>query len=72
MSEPKTVRVRIAVAVDANSNWFSAGGSEPCSDKELFLDALREVDDGAKLYWLTADLPIPTVAEVPAEGEESK
>jgi len=71
----KTVRVRIAVTVDPDGNWRSAGWKESGygDDERDIRDCVEEnADDMAKLYWIEADVPIPEepkliVGEVTAE-----
>jgi len=61
----KTVKVRIAVAVDSGGNWSSAGwGGE--DEAELANSASSCLPGDAsceRLFWLTAELPIPEVPE---------
>jgi hypothetical protein len=60
----KTVKVRIAVAVDPEGNWNSCGWSDAPSDKSMTDIAADMVGDGEAHFWLTAELPIPVVREV--------
>ena len=74
----ETVRVRVAVAVGSTGIW-SAGASDQFGGERAATEALysvymrrgRDDDAGIQIYWLTADLPLPTEPEVAArvEGE---
>lgn len=62
MSEQRTVRVRIAVAVDTHGQWAAyasdnvvASGSERKVKRELGLAA----GDEFLLSWIEADVPLP-------------
>lgn len=63
MSERKTVRVRIAVAVDEDGEW-------DCADEArlavLFLCDEQLFDSEAKhhVVWIEADVPIPTTETI--------
>lgn len=70
-----THRVRIAVLVAPSREWdargwgYQAGNNETDAvlESELRNGALAdEVDGGAKLYWIEADVPVP---EAPAAIE---
>lgn len=62
----KTVRARVAVAVDEFENW-SASGWDGARDDEM-KDGILDLMEGATvLYWLTADLPVPEEQTVEAE-----
>lgn len=72
MSERKTVRVRIAVAVTPAGQWnscgFSRSSGEREDDDELMGLAIDPLDDtGEARYFVEADLPIPEPETV--EGE---
>lgn len=54
----KTVKVRIAVAVDPEGEWNSCGWSKS-DDKDCRSIAIEGVAPGEVLYWLEADLPLP-------------
>ncbi len=54
-----TVKVRIAVAVDAAGNWNSCGASVFENDEETMDLALEGVDPGERRYWLDAELDVP-------------
>ena len=60
----KTVRVRIAVAVDPNGEW-NASGWNSLTDKydDVAMGiALEGVGEGEARYWIEAELPLPTGA----------
>ena len=56
-TKPKTVRVRIAVAVDAEGEWNSFGFSEMGED--AMSHAAEHVGDDPAKYWIEVDLPAP-------------
>lgn len=65
----KTLKVRIAVAIDFDGNW-SASGWDKGGDDQLMDIAAEGVDVGETRYWITAVLPIPEIQEVQKiEGE---
>lgn len=53
-SDQKTVKVRIAVAVDSDGGWRAS---------ETAIEPLEAGD--AKHYWMTAEIPIPERPEIP-------
>jgi hypothetical protein len=63
MSEQKTVRVRIAVAVGDDGAWNSCGWQFPKSettDVELMGIALEVMEQAVvNVHWVEADIPIP-------------
>lgn len=70
----RTVKVRIAVAVDPKGRWYAGGSGD--GDEVLFPrnhDELLEVVDidqcgpNESLFWVTANLLVPEVAEVEAD-----
>lgn len=67
----KTVKVRIAVAVDRLGNWNSCGWPATAKDHEGDMMALscETVEPGEARFWITAELPIPEVKEVAGEVE---
>lgn len=62
----KTVRVKVAVAVDPTGNW-NASGWRDGDDIEKMGTAFDPLEPGEARYWLTAELPIPEKVEVVAE-----
>lgn len=77
MSEPKTVRVRIAVVIDAAGKWGSAGWIREAGAQVNDLDCEMCATDGlaaAKrhhLVWVEADVPLPPEPPV-IEGQSSE
>jgi anti-sigma factor RsiW len=65
---PKTVKVRVAVAVDPKGDW-NACGSCRMSDVDSMSFATEVVADGEARYWLTADLVVPEISDIPAAVE---
>lgn len=59
----KTVRVRIAVAVDKTGHWSAVGWKDA---KDAMGHAVETLEPGEARYWLEADLPIPTESTVEA------
>lgn len=67
-SKPRTVRVRVAVAVDKNGCW-SANGASAFGDDDAMGFSVEHLETGEARYFLTAELPIPEVPEVAASVE---
>lgn len=58
----KTVKVRIGVGIDSEGNWSATGWSTDQTssyDAEVTECVLDWQDDGAKVYWLEAELYVP-------------
>jgi hypothetical protein len=73
MSEQKTVKVRIVVAVSKSGSWNAVGYSVFGGyDTENFIgDAIDGLDDDDyNTFWLTAELSIPSAPEIPAFVEK--
>lgn len=68
----KTVKVRIAVAVDPEGDWDARGGSGLFSQDRRVLRALAYQENTDAVYWLTAELPVPEAQEIAATVEEAK
>jgi len=70
--QPKTVRVRVAVAMDREGNWAAAGYSD--STDEISSGTAIDCGPGESVQWHThfieATLPIPTEETVEAEVVE--
>lgn len=66
-----TVRVRIAVAVDQESDWNATGWSGADDDAAMG-DAVDTVGSGEARYWVTVDLPIPQAVEVAGNVEPAE
>jgi hypothetical protein len=62
-AKPKTVRVRIAVALHPEGHWSARGDSDP----EVARDIEHSVEDGWTLAWVEASVPLPVTPTV--EGE---
>ena len=54
----RTVRVRIAVAVDPDGGWSAWGGSG-VKDHVSMSYATDGVGEGEARHWVEADLPVP-------------
>ena len=59
-TEP-TVRVRIAVAINADGQWGAAGWSQAEDESKLrvAMQNLNCAEDHDMLHWIEADVPIP-------------
>jgi hypothetical protein len=70
----KTVKVRIACAVNSRGEWNVSGWS---SDKEgrgatdVAIDGLDVDDLGEVLHWITAEIPVPEPQELAGAVEEA-
>lgn len=62
----KTVKVRIAVAVNAEGDWSACGWPNPSAAGDMMGMALDSLDaDGAvSEFWITAELPVPETCDV--------
>jgi hypothetical protein len=65
---PKVVKVRIAVAVDPTGSW-NASGWDRADDDEMMRMACEVLEDGEARYFLTAELPVPEIVDIPATVE---
>lgn len=63
----RTVKIRIAVAVDPSGDWYALGYPEP-SD-HIHGDCSEALQEGESRYWVTAELAVPEVAEVAGQVE---
>lgn len=66
MSKPRTVRVRIAVAVDSESKWYPGGGGG-VSDSDAIELAIDGLSARAAITFVEADVRLPEIETV--EGE---
>lgn len=66
----KTIKVRIAVAVDPDGDWNSCGSKSLSEDEAMEL-AGEPLSEGEARYWVTAELRVPEIAEVAASVERS-
>lgn len=62
-----TVKVRIAVAVDAKGEWNACGYSGARSDADKMDMCVETLADGEARYWLEAELAIPEIHAVQAD-----
>jgi hypothetical protein len=68
----KTVKVRIAVAVDRDGVWHAAGwgsGGVPATDAAMDI-AVEAIGPGEARYWVTAELPVPGEVEFAGAVED--
>lgn len=63
----KTVKIRVAVAVDPQGDWHAVGWKDA---HDPMSSAVETIAPGEARYWLTAELPIPEAVEVQAEIED--
>ncbi|WLA80254.1 hypothetical protein [Bradyrhizobium elkanii] len=61
----RTVRVRIAVAVDPKGRWYAQGSGE---GHELLYPTNHDQLLETRLFWLTAELLVPQIETVAAEA----
>lgn len=66
----KTVRVRVAVAVDPDGKWCAYGWRE-LDEGQAFDLCTEDMPHGEARYFLVAELPVPDIAEIQAEIEVS-
>ena len=66
---PKTVKVRVAVAVDEDGAWSATGGHDVRPRESAAMAAEDLEPQAVRIFYLTATLPIPDEPEVEAEGE---
>ena len=57
----KTVKVRIAVAVDPDGDWHACGWSGS-SDETMMRTAVDTIAEGERRYWIEAELEVPDAA----------
>ena len=70
----RTVKVRIAVAVDPDGRWSAFAYSDKdgivkTTHDDLFVDDMK---DGEARYFVTADLPIPETVEIQGTVDEAQ
>jgi hypothetical protein len=75
MSESKTtLKVRIALAIDPDGDWYAYGERNAPTDEEKLSEARGWMSEDAEMYILTAEIPLPVrqVVEIEAaiEGVE--
>lgn len=63
----KTVKVRIAVAVGEDGDWYAYGNADASDD--VAKDEAREFLPSAVVHIVTAELPVPEPVEVEAQVE---
>lgn len=69
MNEPKTVRVRIAVAVDEHGRWraFGVAGAVDATMENEAAGYARRLHASVCVHWIEADVPLP-LAPIVVEG----
>ncbi len=66
MTKPKTVRVRVAVAVDEHGN-YSTGGESNRKDNMLIHDATVFMPKAKAIYFIEADVPLHAAETIKGE-----
>lgn len=62
VSKPRTVRVRILVAVDDKAHWASSGyysGPQAANSDPKEWIALDDLSEVIRYSWIEADIPLP-------------
>jgi hypothetical protein len=71
---PKTVKVRIAVAVDPEGDWNATGwrgrDGEPVDEEAMEIVA-DNLNPGERRFWVEAELPVPERDAVTIQGAVS-
>jgi hypothetical protein len=62
----KTVKIRVAVAVDQSGDWNAHGGAR-VREQNAMSTAAETLGSGEARYWLTAELPVPGTTEIAAD-----
>lgn len=57
----KTVKVRIAVAVEPTGYWVASGEKGSSGSMDVVVDCVKS---GEARYWVTAELQVPEAKEV--------
>lgn len=61
----KTVKVRIAVAVNEKGEWVASGwrtqrgGDDMANPSDNYLSNAAREDVGGSVYWIEAEVPVP-------------
>lgn len=75
MNNPKTVRVKIAVAVDEYGAWAANGWNSKKPDYESAAQSLAmEGVEGAHVafHWIEADVPVPETTTIRATATHDR
>jgi len=69
----KTIKIRIAVAIDAEGNWSAAGwnGGRDAEKMEAAVDGGSDLSGTHQQYFLTIDVPLPKPIELSAAAVET-
>ena len=65
----KTIKIKIAVAIDASGKWSASGWgveNKPCKDVPMDI-AVEGVKEGGRRYWVEAEIEVPE--ELTIQGE---
>lgn len=68
---PRTVRVRIALAVDEYGEWVARGVSE-YENAMLWANGAMIGSRSHANYWIEADVPVPVVTTVQGEVKKAE
>jgi hypothetical protein len=65
----RTVKVRIAVAVDPKGRWYAHGTDNFPNNHDELLEVvdIDQCGPNEALFWITAELPVPEIQEVAGE-----
>lgn len=69
--KPKTIKVRIACAVDIDGDW-SARGWKNASNSQMTNDVTSDIwhPNGLKVHWIEAEVPVPERTTIKGEVNE--
>lgn len=70
MTEPKTVTVRIAVAIDPHGGW-NAVGTNAIDDDDAMSLAMMDLPV-CTAYWVTVTVPVPEAQEIAGKVEAAE
>lgn len=67
----KTIKVRIAVAVDPKGRWYAHGTDTFPRNHDELLEVvdMDQCGPNEALYWITAELAVPEIQEVAGKAE---
>ena len=68
MTEQKTIKVRIAVAVNDGGEW-NAAGWDSATNADAAECAMDPLEGSTVVHYVTAELPVPVACEVAAVVE---